>query len=130
MVANAIACFLFSVSSNIWFLYAMRFMLGFTQAFCVIYGPVWVNEFSPKKSNTKWMAILHSFVVIGIMVGYIFGAITVNLFSKFLSWRFAFMLQGWFMILIGICFLFCDNRALDIFERYKDLGRSKSNSDA
>ncbi len=48
MIANAVACFLFSVSSNLWVLYIMRFMLGFTQAFCVIYGPVWVNEFSPR----------------------------------------------------------------------------------
>jgi MFS family permease len=115
MILNAVACFLFSVSSNMAVLYAMRFMLGFTQAFCVIYGPVWVNEFSPRKSSTKWMAILHSFVVIGVMVGYILGAITVNLFDKFFGWRFAFMLQGWFMILIGICFIMTDNKALDIF---------------
>lgn len=70
----------------------MRFMLGFTQAFSVIYGPVWVNEFSPRDSNTKWMAVLHSFVIIGVMTGYIFGAITVNYFMEYLSWRFAFML--------------------------------------
>lgn len=85
----------------------------------MIYGPVWVNEFSPKNSNTKWMAILHSFVVIGVMVGYIMGAITVTLFEKYLSWRFAFMLQGWFMIIIGICFMLVDNKALDIFEKIK-----------
>ena len=30
MIANAVACFIFSVSSNIWVLYFMRFMLGFT----------------------------------------------------------------------------------------------------
>jgi sugar phosphate permease len=30
MIANAVACFAFSASSNIWFLYIMRFMLGFT----------------------------------------------------------------------------------------------------
>lgn len=92
MIANALACFLFSVSSNIMVLYAMRFMLGFTESFCVIYGPVWVNEFSPRNSNTKWMALLHSFVVIGVMVGYITGAITVTVFEDYLSWRFAFML--------------------------------------
>jgi MFS family permease len=132
MIANAVACFLFSVSSNIWILYVMRFMLGFTQAFCVIYGPVWVNEFSPRSSNTKWMAILHSFVVIGVMAGYIVGAITITLFEKLLSWRFAFMLQGWFMILIGLGFLATDNKNLDIFflvppnEEY----RNKSFSDA
>ena len=115
MILNAFACFLFSLSSNVWLLYLMRFMLGFTQAFCVIYGPVWVNEFSPKESNTKWMAILHSFVVIGVMVGYIFGAIAVSLLEKILNWRFAFMLQGWFMIAIGICFLFTKNENIDIF---------------
>ena len=73
MIANALACFIFSLSSNVWVLYIMRFMLGFTQAFCVIYGPVCVNEFSPRESNTKWMAILHSFVVIGVMIGYKIG---------------------------------------------------------
>lgn len=30
MILNACACFLFSATSNIWLLYAMRFMLGFT----------------------------------------------------------------------------------------------------
>jgi MFS family permease len=90
-------------------------MLGFTQAFCVIYGPVWINEFSPRESNTKWMAILHSFVVIGVMTGYIVGAITITLFEKFIGWRFAFMLQGWFMIAIGIGFLGTSNHHLDIF---------------
>jgi MFS family permease len=88
-----------------------------------------VNEFSPKSSNTKWMAILHSFVVIGVMFGYIMGAITVNLLSDHFTWRFAFMLQGVFMILIGICFLFCENQALDIFALIKS-GRGKSYSDA
>ena len=92
MIANAGACFLFAASSSHIILYAMRFMLGFTQAFCVIYSPVWVNEFSPKDSNTKWMAVLHSFVVIGVMAGYIVGALSVNVFEEFLNWRFAFQL--------------------------------------
>lgn len=66
------------------------------------------------------MAILHSFVVIGVMAGYIIGAITVTVFEKFLSWRFAFMLQGWFMILIGIGFIFTDNKCLDIFGKIRE----------
>jgi len=53
------------------------------------------------------------------MVGYIFGAVTVTLLGKFLSWRFAFMMQGWFMIIIGVCFIFSDNKALDIFGKIK-----------
>lgn len=66
------------------------------------------------------MAILQSFAVIGIMVGYIFGATTITVFGQWLSWRFAFMLQGWFMLLIGIGFLCCDNKSLDIFAKMKD----------
>jgi MFS family permease len=116
MIGNAVACFLFSASSSKPILYLMRFMLGFTQAFCVVYSPVWVNEFSPRKSNTKWMAILHSFAIIGVMIGYIFGAIIINFFAKSLGWRFAFMIQGWFMLFIGAGFLCCDNNALDIFK--------------
>ena len=75
------------------------------------------------------MAILHSFVVIGVMAGYILGAVTVTVFEKYLSWRFAFMLQGWFMIIIGICFIFSDNEALDIFKVIR-VQRPKSMSDA
>lgn len=107
MIANAIACFVFSMSYDMWLLYPMRFMMGFTQAFCVIYGPVWVNEFSPRGSNAKWMAFLHSFSVIGVIVGYIVGSVIVAYSDKtdVTGWRFAFMLQGWFMILIGFFFL-------------------------
>lgn len=75
------------------------------------------------------MAILHSFVVIGVMAGYIVGAITVTLLDKYLSWRFAFMLQGWFMIMIGIGFLMTENSLLDISGLFKS-GRPKSFSDA
>ena len=67
------------------------------------------------------MAVLHSFVVIGVMIGYIVGALAVNVLENYMSWRFAFQLQGYFMILIGICFIFCDNAALDIFEKLKVL---------
>jgi MFS family permease len=70
------------------------------------------------------MAILHSFVVIGVMAGYIVGVITVTLFEKMLGWRFAFMLQGWFMILIGIGFIFTDNKCLDVFNTYKESERN------
>ena len=74
------------------------------------------------------MAILHSFVVIGVMFGYIFGAITVTVFEKFLSWRFAFMLQGWFMIFIGIGFIMTDNKSLDIFGYSKESGGNASHT--
>ena len=63
---------------------------------------------------------MQSFSVIGVMVGYIVGSTTVTFFGQYLSWRFAFMFQGWFMLAVGIGFLFCDNKALDIFVLMRD----------
>lgn len=53
IVFNAISASLFSLSSNLYFLYFMRFAMGFTKSFFVIYGPVWVNEFAPSENSTK-----------------------------------------------------------------------------
>jgi len=65
LLLKAIFCGLFSVYSNMMVLYALRLLMGITQAFCVIYAPVWVNEFSPKDRSTTWMGTLHAFVPIG-----------------------------------------------------------------
>jgi len=65
LLMKAVSCGLFSYFSDIMLLYALRLIMGITQAFCVIYAPVWVNEFSPKEKSTTWMGILHAFVPIG-----------------------------------------------------------------
>ena len=36
------------------------------------------------------MAVLHSFVVIGVMAGYIVGALAVDILKNYMDWRFAF----------------------------------------
>ncbi len=114
MMVNAVACFIFSFSSNWILLYSMRLVLGFSQAFCIIYGPVWVNEFSPQDSTTSWMAFLHSFVIIGVLIGYIVTAIFVSSLSHIVGWREAFMLQGFAMIIISCCFYCTDNKVVDV----------------
>ena len=68
----------------------MRFMLGFTQAFSVIYAPVWVNEFSPRRSSTIWIATMHMFTVVGVLIGYIVGSLSIGVLSEILGWRGAF----------------------------------------
>ena len=40
-------------------------MMGVCESFIVIYGPVWVNNYSPPEHSTKWMGILHSSAAIG-----------------------------------------------------------------
>jgi MFS family permease len=80
VILNAVACYVFVLVNDILVLYAIRFALGFTQAFVVIHGPVWINEFSPQESSAKWLAMLHGAVVIGILGGYIITAIFENYF--------------------------------------------------
>lgn len=47
-------CLLFSFTfNNIYVMYGARFGMGFTQAFSVIYAPVWTNEFSPHAKATR-----------------------------------------------------------------------------
>jgi len=53
---NAVSCFLFALSSDYFLLCVSRILLGVTQAFTVIYSPVWINEFAPKNSTTSWLA--------------------------------------------------------------------------
>jgi MFS family permease len=94
VLLNSGCCFLFAYSSNILILYVARFILGFSQAFVVIYAPVWINEFSPAEANTRWMAGFHSACVVGILGGYIVAQTIVNHFSYYTTWRFAIYIQG------------------------------------
>ena len=106
ILINSISCFIFSFSSNKNILFFSRFLMGISESFIVIYGPVWVNNYSPKKHSAKWMGILHSVSALGVIIGYIFASIVINFFSEFLSWRFAIQIQGIFQIPVSIYFFF------------------------
>ena len=67
--------------------------MGFSQAFCVIYGPVWVNEFSPGRLTTRWMGILQAAVPLGIMLGYAIAGAFINFLAEYnFTWRNAIQL--------------------------------------
>jgi MFS family permease len=83
---------MFSFSYNLYLIYLSRIGMGITQAFCVIYGPVWVNEFSPPTSTTKWMGLLQAAVPLGVMLGYAIAGSFINFGGGFLSWRLAIQL--------------------------------------
>ena len=72
----------------------MRFMMGVTEAFIVIYAPVWVNNYSPLEYSTTWMGILHSCTALGVILGYVLASIIINFFGDKLTWRFAIQIQG------------------------------------
>ena len=103
---NCISCFIFSLSSEKNILFAMRFVMGLTEAFLVIYGPVWVNNYSPTEHSATWMGILHSCSVTGVFLGYVIAAVINNFFDDFLSWRFAMQIQGFAEIFFTLFFWF------------------------
>jgi len=103
---NCISCFIFSLSSEKNILFAMRFVMGLTEAFLVIYGPVWVNNYSPTEHSATWMGILHSCSVTGVFLGYVVAAVINNFFDGFLSWRFAMQIQGFAEIFFTLFFWF------------------------
>lgn len=117
---NSIWWLIFALSYKIYVLYAARFVLGFTQAFVVIYAPVWINEFSPAEANTRWMAAFHSAWVIGILGGYIITQVIINNFSSYATWRFAIHIQAFWQFILSLIVVFVDNHNVDVKEKLSD----------
>ena len=106
LLLNFLSCFVFSLSSEKSILFLMRFLMGATEAFIVVYGPVWVNNFSPPEHSATWMGILHSCSIFGVFLGYLSAAVIINFFKSFLSWRFAIQIQGFVEIFLSLFFWF------------------------
>lgn len=94
LIINCSFCLLFSFSTTTIAMYIARFGMGFTQAFCVIYAPVWTNEFAPHDKSTRWMGILQCAVPLGVVLGYGVASIFQTIGISFFSWRFAIQLQA------------------------------------
>ena len=114
LLLNCISCFTFSLSSNKIILFSMRFLMGATEAFIVIYGPVWVNNYSPLEYSTTWMGILHSCTVLGVVTGYVTASIIINFFSKYFTWRFAIQIQGFAEIFFALFFWFENDEYINV----------------
>ena len=114
LILNCISCFVFSFSSNKYIMFPMRFMMGVTEAFIVIYGPVWVNNYSPSNHSAKWMGILHSCTALGVVLGYLIAGLIINFLNGFLSWRFAIQIQGIVEIFFSIFFYLEKNEYINV----------------
>ena len=114
LILNCISCFVFSFSSNKYIMFPMRFMMGVTEAFIVIYGPVWVNNYSPSNHSAKWMGILHSCTALGVVLGYLIAGLIINFLNGFLSRRFAIQIQGIVEIFFSIFFYLEKNEYINV----------------
>ena len=100
----------FATSPRIGLAIAARFFLGFTQSLVVVYTPVWVDEFSPRKHKTTWMALAQAGVPIGIMLGYLIaGLIAAN---SGVSWRVTFFIKSILLVPIVTIFYVVRGEAL------------------
>ena len=114
LLLNCLSCFTFSLSSNKIILFCMRFLMGATEAFIVIYGPVWVNNYAPFEYSTTWMGILHSCTVLGVVAGYIVASIIINFFGHYFTWRFAIQIQGFAEIIFALFFWFENDEYINV----------------
>ena len=92
---------------------SVRALMGFTQAFFVVYIPLWTNENSPRSSKTKWMGYYQMTVPIGIITGYILSSIVLSLSNPIdplmcgglLCWRWPLLIEVVILFPIALIFL-------------------------
>lgn len=116
MVLNSAFCLMFSFSYNLYVMYFTRLGMGFTQAFCVIYAPVWTNEFSPSDKATRWMGILQAAVPLGVMAGYATAGTIVNTVEGTFAWRYAIQIQAILELPVIMGLYFTNPHDIDIVD--------------
>lgn len=114
MMLNCLSSFLFAASQNLPLIYISRLIMGFTQAFAVIYAPVWINEYSPKSQSTIWLGILQVAVPVGIAFGYLVASLFIY-YS--INWRYSIIIQGLMEIPLILSLSLVDPMTLDILHR-------------
>ncbi|XP_026193461.1 uncharacterized protein LOC34619748 [Cyclospora cayetanensis] len=93
------------LTSSAVMLLVSRLLVGLTQAPFVIYAPVWVDEFAPRKQAALWMGIMQGSAVVGVTVGYLSAGV-LSVYLDF-NWRAAIGVQIVFLcLLIAIVSIF------------------------
>ena len=137
IIANAVLTFIWAMTpvnfkySTLLFI-SVRALMGFTQAFFVVYIPLWTNENSPRSCKTRWMGYYQMTVPIGIITGYIISSIVLSLSSPIdplmcgglLCWRWPLMIEVIILFPIALIFLQLPPDVANIRMR-----RIKSNAD-
>ena len=92
-------------------LYLCRVICGFCEVFCLIYFPIWVDQYGVKGMKTLWLTFLQIGVPLGSILGYLIEACSIKYYN---SWEGGFFIQILFICSCsGILFLTPDK----FFER-------------
>ncbi|AAZ12375.1 transporter protein, putative [Trypanosoma equiperdum] len=88
-----------------------RFLIGVTLSFIFVYVPVWVDDFAPRDRQSVWMALHNAGVPVGVLGGYLCGAILPS-YTR-ISWEWAFYSKCIFTVPVIVYFLRVDHRSVD-----------------
>lgn len=116
---NGILSLSIALTSSITLIYAARLGQGFCAAFGVIYGPIWINHFSPPEKTATWMGIVQASVPLGVMIGYSGIAViyTVTKFEN--SWRIGFAFLFVLTTITAVFFSLIPNEYIDVLQEEK-----------
>lgn len=119
LAANILVCVVFAFSYDLGLLYVSRFLMGFTQAFWVIYAPVWTNHSSPVKQQSTWLGTLQGFSPLGIILGYMTTGIVIENWDASYAWRLVIIFQAICEIPVLFAMFWVNNEDLDILTSNK-----------
>eukprot|EP00743_Colponemidia_sp_Colp-15_P005798 GILK01006233.1.p1 GENE.GILK01006233.1~~GILK01006233.1.p1 ORF type:complete len:526 (-),score=55.22 GILK01006233.1:108-1685(-) len=129
ILLNAVFVVIFSLAKDLSLMFVSRTILGMTQAFYVIYAPVWVDEFAPPDNRTMWMSLLQAAVPIGMMFGYLCSGLIAQ-YAETYSWRLTFQMQAVAMVPILIGNLLIPRRLTDAQERRNNVSGARPRMDS
>jgi hypothetical protein len=78
---SGILIFSFTLAKSLWFLFVNRFLVGFSQSLISIYIPVWIDQYSPIKFKTIFMAVFNISSAVGVMLGYLLTMLIKNKYN-------------------------------------------------
>ena len=114
LVGNTVCLITFVVIENIPFLFLNRIVVGILQSYITIYMPVWCNQYGLKTQRNYMIALIQLVSPIGIFLGYFIASICIN-DQIYGGWKFAFVVQGFLIFVLAICFLFVPKK---FFSKY------------
>ena len=105
LVGNTVCLITFVVIENIPFLFLNRIVVGILQSYITIYMPVWCNQYGLTTERSYMLALIQLVSPIGIFLGYFIASICIN-DQIYGGWKFDFVVQGFLIFVLAICFLF------------------------